>query len=153
MRAHRYIGKVCCLLLVRAHFIRPRPRARPRGHGELLKLSSCSNYTLVHARSSLLISGIPSALTRRRPGLPVLHLCRLLMLHQRSESHLAGTSSLYWQFGEIRTQEPFLSTRIKRADRDGGRGQFKLVTFKILGSTVPRPGQPGAVFFSATTNQ
>ena len=37
-RAHRYIGKVCCLLLVRADYIRPRPRARPRGHGELLKL-------------------------------------------------------------------------------------------------------------------
>ena len=26
------------LLLVRAEYIRPRPRARPRGHGELLKL-------------------------------------------------------------------------------------------------------------------
>ena len=37
-RSHRYIGKVCCLLLVRADYIRPRPRARPRGHGELLKL-------------------------------------------------------------------------------------------------------------------
>ena len=36
--AHRYIGKVCCLLLVQADYIRPRPRARPRGHGELLKL-------------------------------------------------------------------------------------------------------------------
>ena len=36
--AHRYIGKVCCLLLVRPDYIRPRPRARPRRHGELLKL-------------------------------------------------------------------------------------------------------------------
>ena len=35
-RAHCYIGKVCSLLLVRADYIRPRPRARPRG--ELLKL-------------------------------------------------------------------------------------------------------------------
>ena len=75
--------------------------AQPRGQNKGI----CSNYTLVHARSSLRISGIPLALTRRRPGLPVLHLCRLLMLHQRSESHLAA-SSLYWQFGEIRTQEP-----------------------------------------------
>ena len=32
-------GKVCCLLLVhRADYIRPRPRARPGEHGELLKL-------------------------------------------------------------------------------------------------------------------
>ena len=30
-RAHCYIGKVCSLLLVRADYIRPRPRARPRG--------------------------------------------------------------------------------------------------------------------------
>ena len=36
--SHRYIGKVCSLLLVRADYIRPRPRARPRGHGEWLKL-------------------------------------------------------------------------------------------------------------------
>ena len=36
--AHRYIGKACCLLLVRADYIRPRPLARPRGHWESLKL-------------------------------------------------------------------------------------------------------------------
>ena len=29
--ALRYIGKVCCLLLVRADYIRPRPRALPNG--------------------------------------------------------------------------------------------------------------------------
>ena len=34
--AHHCIGKVCCLLLVQADYI--RPRARPRGHEELLKL-------------------------------------------------------------------------------------------------------------------
>ena len=32
--AHRYIGKVSCLLLVSADYIGPRPRARPRGRGE-----------------------------------------------------------------------------------------------------------------------
>ena len=37
----RYIGKVCCLLLMLAENIGPRPRARPRGHGESLKLSCC----------------------------------------------------------------------------------------------------------------
>ena len=37
-RSHRYIGKVCCLLLVRADYINPRPRAWPRGHWALLKL-------------------------------------------------------------------------------------------------------------------
>ena len=30
--AHRYIGKVCCLLLVQADYIGPRLRTRPRGH-------------------------------------------------------------------------------------------------------------------------
>ena len=29
--AHRYIGKVCCVLLVLADYIGPRPRARPSG--------------------------------------------------------------------------------------------------------------------------
>ena len=37
-RSHRCIGKVFCLLLVRADYIRPHPRARARGHEELLKL-------------------------------------------------------------------------------------------------------------------
>ena len=32
---HRYIGKVCSLLLVRADYIERRPRARPTGHQEL----------------------------------------------------------------------------------------------------------------------
>ena len=37
--AYRYIGKVCSFyVLVQADNIRPRPRARPRGHGEMLKL-------------------------------------------------------------------------------------------------------------------
>ena len=37
--ADRYIGKVRCSSLVRADYIRPRPRARPRGHRDrLLKL-------------------------------------------------------------------------------------------------------------------
>ena len=34
----QYIGKVCSLLLVQADYIGPHPGARPRGHGELLKL-------------------------------------------------------------------------------------------------------------------
>ena len=36
--AQRNIGKACCLLLVQADYIGPLPRARPRGHGDLLKL-------------------------------------------------------------------------------------------------------------------
>ena len=34
----RGIGKLCCLFLVLVSYIGPRPRARPRGVGELLKL-------------------------------------------------------------------------------------------------------------------
>ena len=33
-----HVKKVYCLLLVRADFIGSRPRVRPTGHGELLKL-------------------------------------------------------------------------------------------------------------------
>ena len=36
--AHCYVKRVCCLSLVIADYIGPRPRALPRRHGELLKL-------------------------------------------------------------------------------------------------------------------
>ena len=38
--AHCYIGKVCSLFMIAraSRIYRPRPRARPRGHGELPKL-------------------------------------------------------------------------------------------------------------------
>ena len=64
--AHCYIGKVCCLLLVRADYIRPRPRARRRGHGENNRgnCSSCfgynkgiyANFTTYRPRRRLLTS-------------------------------------------------------------------------------------------------
>ena len=50
----RYMGKVCCLLLVRADYIGPRPRARPRGHGELLNwLRNCIAWVAatVHSKT------------------------------------------------------------------------------------------------------
>ena len=37
--------KVCCLLLVGADFVGPRPRARPRGHGVFLKLILTESQT------------------------------------------------------------------------------------------------------------
>ena len=51
-RAHRYNGKVCCLLLGQADYIRQHPWARPRGHGELLKrLCSGSDVELLIGHS------------------------------------------------------------------------------------------------------
>ena len=73
--AHCYIGKVCCLLLVRAEDIRPRPGRGPEGTGHC---SSCYGglQTRVQVNSQcsparLLSRYYPEAAifdTRRRPG-------------------------------------------------------------------------------------
>ena len=74
--AHRFIGKVHCLLLVKADYIEPRPWARLRGHGELLKLlrplisesaatgTLCSEMSIKFRDTSASLSG--------RPGLSFL---------------------------------------------------------------------------------
>ena len=76
--AHRFIGKVHCLLLVKADYIGPRPWARLRGHGELLKLlrpliseseseatgNLCSEMSIKFRDTSASLSG--------RPGLSFL---------------------------------------------------------------------------------